>query len=207
MIKRFAFIHQVADWFGVLELLLEITQLPLFLGQVQIENRLLGLRVLHIFRARYLHLLNVVDVLRNRQDVQFIINCQASATGTQAEYEPLVEARLNNLVSFGPVPRVDIHCNFVQLFQTRHRVEEHDYDSASLNSLHRSAEDVGCERLEILKNTHTKSLPKNLVRILIIAASELLARHEELNLVDLFFVQISLRFHFLDLLQPLLAVA
>jgi hypothetical protein len=58
-----------------------------------------------------------------------------------------------------------------------------------------------------LNDTHAISLPQNAMSIFIVTVFNILGRHEELNLIYLFLIQITFGLQLFNLLEPLLLVA
>jgi hypothetical protein len=154
-----------------------------------------------------LYWLDVFDRLSDWQDVQLIIYGDACLALAETQNESFIKSRLYCVVSFSPVPRVDVHRYSIQLLQTRHCVEEHDHKSTPFYCLHRPAQYIRSDALEVLKHAHTECLTKDSVGVLVVAVLNILGRHEQLNLIDLFLVQVPFLFHFLDLFHTLLLVA
>lgn len=62
------------------------------------------------------------------------------------------------------------HGHGVQLLQARHGLEEKHHNTATLDSLNGTGEEVGRDGLVVLEHNHAKGLTKNLGRVLVVAA-------------------------------------
>ena len=76
------------------------------------------------------------------------------------------------------VPRVDIHSDGVQLFQTSESVEQKHDNTTSFDSLDSSAKNIRSNTLKILNNAHAKSLSKDLVSVFVVAVADVFWGHE-----------------------------
>lgn len=100
-----------------------------------------------------------------------------------------------------------IHCNSVQLFETRHGLEQEDDQPSTLNGLNSSAEEIGRECFEILENEHLEGITQDLVGLLVVGVSDFIGADEEFEgVVDALIIE-PLHLHVLDLLHALLLVA
>jgi hypothetical protein len=109
-------------------------------------------------------------------------------------------------VRLGSVSRVHIHGQIVQLSQTVHALEQQDYQAAALNRLNGFGQDIRCQSLKVLQNTHAEGLTKNLVRLFVVGVSDIVERDEEFErIVFVDFSDTALDFLF-DLLLALLSV-
>ena len=89
----------------------------------------------------------------------------------EGEYEPLVEPGLDLVELVGPVARVNVHAQTVELFETVQSFYEHYYQSASLDSLDGPAQDVRSQTLEVLQNKQVVSVTQNLVALFVVTVS------------------------------------
>lgn len=76
------------------------------------------------------------------------------------------------------IPGVDIHTQAVKLLQTCHCVEKHDNKTTTLDSLDSTTKHIGSYALEVLKDAHAECLTQDLVRVLVIAVSDVLRGEE-----------------------------
>ena len=108
-------------------------------------------------------------MLGKGKNVELVIDCHARLAVVERQDKPLVEARLHNLMRLGSEPGVHVHRDRVELLEGSQRVKEHDDNSTTLNCLQGPAEHVGRDRLEVLQDAHAEGLTQDLVRVLVVA--------------------------------------
>lgn len=99
------------------------------------------------------------------------------------------------------------HRHGIELFQTRHGLQQKDNDTPALHSLYRPGQQVRCYRLVILQDQHTECLTENLCRILIVCIPYIGDGYKELKGVLLVCFTDSSFDIPLDLRLPLLPMA
>ena len=104
----------------------------------------------------------------------------------------------------GPVSWMDIHRDWVELFQASHGVEKHHNQTTALHGLNGPAKDIRGYALEVLQNAHSKGLTQDPMAVLVVAVPDIFWCQKQLNLIDLLLVKVAFGLLLLDLLQPLL---
>mmetsp|Transcript_3534 Transcript_3534/g.7832 ORF Transcript_3534/g.7832 Transcript_3534/m.7832 type:complete len:365 (-) Transcript_3534:244-1338(-) len=127
--------------------------------------------------------LDFTDVLRNRQDVELIIHNSTGFARRKRQDKPLVETRLDRVVSLGPEPRVDIHGHRVKLSKRVKLTQKQNHDATAFDSLNCTGKKVRGKSLKILKHAHSKGLTQNLVSVLVVAPLDLRGGYKKLKRV------------------------
>ena len=96
--------------------------------------------------------MDVIDVFRNGENVELIIHDDAIFIFAQRKKKSLIKSGLDLTEGIGSVSFMNIHGDGVELFEAGHGPHQKDNNTPTFNGLYSSAEQIGCDGLEILKN-------------------------------------------------------
>jgi hypothetical protein len=78
---------------------------------------------------------------------------------------------------------VHIHGHGVELFERRHGLEQQHHDTATLDGLHSASQQVGCQRLKVLKDAHAERITQDSVCFFVVAIADICRRNKQLERV------------------------
>lgn len=77
------------------------------------------------------------------------------------------------------MPRASYHGHAIQLLERSHRFQKKYDEATALDSLNRTGEEIGSERLEVLEHEHSIGVTEDLLRFLVVPEGCASAQSEE----------------------------
>ena len=102
---------------------------------------------------------------------------------------------------------MDVHGDGVELFEAGHSSHQKDNDTPAFNSLYCSAEQIGSDGLEILKDQHLVGISQNFVGFFVVAVPDLVAADKQIKRIIYTLVVQPLHLHIFDVFHPFFLVA
>ena len=145
-------------------------------------------------------------MIRDGEDVEFIVHDDAVLVLAQREQETLVESRLDLGKTIRSVSLMHVHCEGVELLETGEGSHEEEDKTSAFDCFDGPAEQVGSQGLEILKDEHLEGVTQDLMGLLVVAVPDFSGPDEEIEgIIDTLIIE-SLHLHVLDLFDTFLLV-